>query len=77
MSMHVESAHEILEANFDRASTDEQRLEFARIVDARPKIVEEAFTHSLLQWSIVRPSLVMAPPDPIVASEINDMGLDV
>jgi hypothetical protein len=54
MSMQVECAHEILEASFDGACTDEQVSELARTVDDHPEMVEtlvqEAFIHSLLQW---------------------------
>jgi hypothetical protein len=54
MSMQPECAHEILEASFDGACTDEERLEFARAVDDHPEMVEslvqEAFIHGLLQW---------------------------
>jgi hypothetical protein len=59
--MQEECTYEILEARFDGESTDEQRLEFARIVNDHPEMVEslvaETFIHSLLQWVSERTSL--------------------
>ena len=64
MSMQVECAHEILEASFDGACTDEQRMEFARIVDDHPELfeslIEESLIHSLLLWDCERTSRNLA-----------------
>ena len=76
MSMQVECAHEILEASFDGACTDEQRIEFARIVDDHPELfeslIEESLIHSLLLWDCERASPDIATLDPIVASQTNE-----
>jgi hypothetical protein len=67
MSTQTARAHEILEANFDGMSTDEQRLELARIAANHPEMVEslvkEVFIHGLLQWENERIPWAMAPPN--------------
>ena len=76
MSMSEAYVHEILEASFDGACADEQRLKFARIVDDRPEVigslVEEAFIHSLLHWHSEVASPDLAVFAAIVASKTDD-----
>lgn len=46
--------HELIDFVLDGSCTDEQREEFARLIDENPELIkgltEEVFVHSLLQW---------------------------
>lgn len=46
--------HELIDFVLDGSCTDEQRQEFAQLIDAHPELIkglaEEVFVHSLLQW---------------------------
>jgi hypothetical protein len=54
MSVNERRLHELIDFVLDGSCTDEQRREFAQIIDEHPELIkgltQEVFTHSLLQW---------------------------
>jgi hypothetical protein len=54
MSASERRLHELIDFVLDGSCTDEQRQEFAQIIDEHPDLIkgltQEVFTHSLLQW---------------------------
>ncbi len=71
MSAHEKRLHELIDFVLDGSCTDDERQEFARLIDDHPELIqglaEEVFIHSLLQWqneSITRDLAVFGESQP-------------